>query len=315
MLLILSIVIIHALAQYPPAVGQPGSTAIHADSSVFMNWAKSCSVKRGYYDIAYPADSIVSNGTENDALGKADASTISLGDSGMAILTFSPPVSDEQGPDFAVFENSFDGQFLELAFVEVSSDSLHWYRFDAVSLTQDTVQVPGFGLLDPAKINNLAGKYRAFYGTPFDLQELNGKPYLNIDSVSYVRIIDVIGSISPEHSSYDSQGNKINDPYPTPFATGGFDLDAVGVIHERPQGILQKTSDIIKVFPNPCRSDLFVSFPAEADMELFDVSGNTIIKTKMKENTRIDVTGIIPGIYILKIHNDINSGFEKIIVQ
>ena len=43
------------------------------------------------------------------------------------------------------------------------------------------------------------------------------------------------------YASYDSQGNIINDPFPTPFETGGFDLDAIGVIHSF-VGIQESTS-------------------------------------------------------------------------
>ena len=36
-----------------------------------------------------------------------------------------------------------------------------------------------------------------------------------------------------DYSRCDSQGHQINDPWPTNFPTGGFDLDAVGVINEK----------------------------------------------------------------------------------
>ena len=38
-----------------------------------------------------------------------------------------------------------------------------------------------------------------------------------------------------DYASYDSQRHQINDPWPTAFdiGTGGFDLDAVGVINEK----------------------------------------------------------------------------------
>jgi hypothetical protein len=42
----------------------------------------------------------------------------------------------------------------------------------------------------------------------------------------------VVGSINPEYATYDCQGNPVNDPWPTAFASGGMDLDAVGVIHD-----------------------------------------------------------------------------------
>jgi len=45
--------------------------------------------------------------------------------------------------------------------------------------------------------------------------------------IRYVRITDVIG----DGSTTDSSGAPLFDPYATPFPTGGFDLDAVGILH------------------------------------------------------------------------------------
>ena len=302
-------------AQYPPAAGQVGSTAIYADSLVFVNWAKQCNVQRGYYDILNFRDSLVTNGINEDALGKADAIPVSLGDSGVAVLSFYPPITNEPGPDFAVFENSFDGLFLELAFVEVSSDSIHWYRFDAISLTQQNTQVPGFGNLDPTKINNLAGKYRAFYGTPFDLEELSGKPFLNVDSVSYLKIIDVVGTILSPFVSYDSEGNIVNDPYPTPFFTGGFDLDAVGVIHERPQSVSILPINQISFFPNPCLESFTVKTDELVKIELIDITGKSVLERSVLGKTQLDVSYLQAGLYLLKFTSHDFSSTEKILIK
>ena len=38
-----------------------------------------------------------------------------------------------------------------------------------------------------------------------------------------------------DYASSDVNSHQINDPWPTPFDTGGFDLDAVGVINEKTQ--------------------------------------------------------------------------------
>ena len=54
-----------------------------------------------------------------------------LGDDGSLVLTFPAPIADGAGPDFAVFENAFSTEFLELAFVEVSSDGTNFTRFPA----------------------------------------------------------------------------------------------------------------------------------------------------------------------------------------
>ncbi len=223
---------------YPPAAGQSGSTAIYKDDPCFVAWATGCEVVRGPMDISNPSAGDASCGLPEDAIGKAEGTSydvVSLGDGGYATLTFDAPIWDGPGWDFAVFENGFSDTFLELAFVEVSSDGVNFFRFDSVSLTQTDTQVGGFGALDPTNIHNLAGKYRQGYGTPFDLSELANTPGLDINHITHVRVIDVVGSIDDAYCRYDSQGHKINDPWPTPFSSSGFDLDAVGVINQIPE--------------------------------------------------------------------------------
>lgn len=301
-------------SQYPPAAGLAGSTAIHKDSSIIINWAKSCIVQRGDYDISHSTDSVVTNGTVADALNSADAITVSLGDSGIAILSFFPPISNGSGFDFAIFENSFDGNFLELAFVEVSTDSVHWYRFDAVSLTQKDTQISTFGLLDPTKINNLAGKYKVFYGTPFDLEELDGKPYLDIDSVNFIKVIDVIGSVTPQYASYDWQGHIINDPWPTPFFTGGFDLDAIGVIHQSAQNVPIIGRDYFEtVWPNPCEDFMLVEVTGTGRYDLVSISGEVVLSGKYCDDFEIKTSMLNPGLYSLRIYEGNKVAYSKFV--
>lgn len=222
---------------YAPAAGQSGSEAIAFDDPLFVGWATGvANLTRGPQDIANPGGGLVNYGVPSDALGAAGSSTsqsiLSLGDGGSITVTFDQPIVDGDGFDFAVFENSFSDTFLELALVEVSSNGSDFIRFDAVSLTPTDTQVGGFGALDTTNLDNLAGKYRVGYGTPFDLNELaDASPLLNINAVTHVRLIDVVGSINPSLGTQDSLGNLINDPYATLFSSSGFDLDAVGVIN------------------------------------------------------------------------------------
>ena len=99
----------------------------------------------------------------DSALGAADAAVdpanvVVLGDSGRITLTFSGVIYNGPGFDFAVFENGFSDTFLELAWVEVSSDGTHFFRFPGFSLTPSAVG--SFGTLDPTNIEGLAGKFR-----------------------------------------------------------------------------------------------------------------------------------------------------------
>lgn len=148
---------IYAQRDFPPAVGEVGTTAIHKDSSVFKDWATSCRVKRGLQDIADPNSDTTTVGKASFALGKADGNqVVSLGDAGEAILTFNGSIYDGPGPDFAVFENAFNATFLELAFVEVSSDGVNYFRFPSESLTDTNKEVGSFGSVYAYFVHNLA---------------------------------------------------------------------------------------------------------------------------------------------------------------
>ena len=228
---------------YAPAAGQANSTAISAGSTSFHGWATGVvDLTRGPQDISDPESDVASFGVAESALGKSDATTdaplsvVSLGDGGSITLSFTAPITNGTGADFAVFENGFADNFLELAFVEVSSDGNNFFRFPSHSLTQTTTQVGTFGTLDPTNIDGLAGKYRAGFGTPFDLAQLAFvSPLLDVNAITMVRIVDVVGSIDPAYGTKDSDGHMINDPWPTGFPSSGFDLDAVGVLNQLPE--------------------------------------------------------------------------------
>ena len=318
-----------SFAQYPPAVGQIGSTAIYKDSSIFIDWAITCDIKRGYVDIsdttiedpAYPGTNKASYGDNTAAFGKADNNTISLGDGGSAVLTFSHPISNGQGFDFAVFENSFDDIFLELAYVEVSSDGIHFVRFPSVSLSQTTTQIQGFGTLDATKIYNLAGKYKVYYGTPFDLSDLQDSTGIDISHIIAVKIVDVVGSISELYKNYDSQGHIINDPFPTPFGTGGFDLDAVGVINNSTNtGVTSiiNATESIKIYPNPVADFLYIAINNRNsyNIQLINASGKIVKQINSDKNININVMDVSSGIYLVKVSDNNGNVFtQKIIIN
>jgi hypothetical protein len=209
---------------YPPAAGVPGSTAIHMDDPAFVGWAT------GYTDYTIGSHVDSTWRTPEKAFGKATGNpydVVSLGRGGQITLTFAAPIEDGEGWDFAVFENSFSDTFLELAYVEVSSDGTNFLRFDNDSLT--SAPVGSYGSIDPTDIQGLAGKYRQGYGTPFDLADLREKEevtsgMVDLSRITYIRIIDIIG----DGTWFDSSSDIIWDPYPT-VNSAGFDLEAVGV--------------------------------------------------------------------------------------
>ncbi|MEI6684209.1 MAG: T9SS type A sorting domain-containing protein [Bacteroidota bacterium] len=312
-----------AFSQYPPPAGVPGTTAMYKDSSAFIGWASYCTIDRGFINISdtnvtYNGANRTTYGSYLYASGPADELVVSLGDRGSALLTFDSPIVNGPGPDFAVFENAFGDDFLELAFVEVSSDGQRFVRFPAVSLTQDTVQVSTFGTLDATKINNLAGKYRLTYGTPFDLQDIKDSSGIDLNHILYVRVIDVVGCLTVPFASFDSQGHKVNDPWPTPFDTGGFDLDAVGVIHNLAQGLPEEGQlSAISLFPNPVTDYLSIISPVREriNLKISDPVGRVVLTEPLTGSARINLSALNPGMYIVSFTTENGLSVSKKIIK
>lgn len=213
---------------YPPAAGEPGSTAVAQDDPRIVGWASGWVEPVSYgsgVDDAWKAP--------ERAVGAAQGTTadvMSLGEGGSMVLTFDPPIGDGPGVDFAVFENAFIDTFLELGYVEVSSNGADFLRFDCAYLGGGAVG--GFSGHQAQQIGSLAGSYRQGFGTPFDLAVLQQKPdvmtgLVDLSRIRYVRIVDVVG----DGTALDSFGSPIFDPYPT-VGSAGFDLDGVAVMNQ-----------------------------------------------------------------------------------
>ena len=299
------------------AVGTEGCNAIAANDNQFVAWATGVVLTRGPQMITNPDGPFASFGGDTNAIGPATMDNtmdaVSLGDGGSALVTFERPIRNGEGPDFAVFENSFNDSFLELAFVEVSSDGEHFVRFPATSLTPTDEQVSGaVGGVDPTFINNLAGKFRIGYGTPFDLEELAGSENLNIDSIVYVRIIDAIGTIDPQYATYDAYGHIVNDPWPTNFASSGFDLTGVGVIHQKPVGVEDRDVTRITVYPNPCNDRIYVNLDEIQKVELYNMNGHLLEMIQPNDtHFMLDMQQYPAGLYLLKVGNGVQKIMKK----
>lgn len=315
---ILALVPVTLWAQFPPAAGLPGTTAMHADSSAFVAWATGCTSERGLKRIDKPHLGYAEFGHDTLVLGKPGTGgaseivydVVSLGDGGMATVTFASPIYNGEGPDFAVFENGFDIDdeydptgilhFLELAFVEVSSDGENFFRFPAITHVPYDTQLNGSGGTDPSQIHNFAGKYDQFYGTPFDLDEVEDNPLLNKNRVTHVRIIDVVGCIKPEYATYDSEGHVVNDPWFTSYDTGGFDLESVGVIHDLAHNeVVENDMKFVYLYPNPVKDQLFVKAENLQSVEVYNIVGQRVMVT---ENDVVDMSALNNGIYFVRVN-------------
>ena len=207
-------------AQFDGAVGTEGCRAINISNPRIQSWALGVEVQRGFQRNS--TTNYASYGKPYNAQGCPDSTTttcVALGDGGIALITFSSPIIDGEGEDFCVFENGFNSTYLELGFVEVSSDGEHFYRFPATSYTT-------YNDIRPELLNNIAGKHEVGWGTPFDLSEIEDDEFFNRNNVRYVRIVDIIGGLDT-----DSQGNVIYDGTSGGPSTG-YDLTGVGVLNQ-----------------------------------------------------------------------------------
>jgi hypothetical protein len=170
-----------------------------------------------------------------NAYGPIDGSLVVLGDRGSITMTFDAPIADGDGYDLAVFENGFaygDGDYLELAYVEVSSDGEAFARFDSAS--RRAAPVGAFEAQLPGELGGLAGKDLSGKGTPFDLGVLRSDAAVrsgavDLDRITHVRLQDIKG----DGLDLDSFGRPIHDPDPV-AGSAGFDLAGIGVINEAP---------------------------------------------------------------------------------
>jgi len=298
---------------YDAAVVNGGTEAISKDSDVFKSWANACTITRGFQDIAV-AGALASVGTETEGTLKAGVNgVVSLGDKGVAVLEFPVPIKNGEGPDFAVFENGFNvgaNQFLELAFVEVSSDGVKYVRFPAISKTNAYTQTGSFAPIDAALLHNFAGKYVANYGTPFDLDELKNTQGLDVNNITHVKIIDVIGSINASISTKDSLHNPVNDPYPTAFGSGGFDLDAVGVINQNDlaTSVSYASAPLFSIYPNPSANEFKLSLLNQSfagqTLNVFDAQGVELVNQVVADVNVIDAASWNNGIYFVRVGNN-----------
>lgn len=218
--------IYEVIEEYDSEADTDGSKAIFMDDSRFIQWGEEISA------ISYGSDVSPGFRIPDNALGKASGGAfdvVSLGRGGEMTYFFEDGIANGPGPDFAIFENSFSDYFLELGKVELSSDGLNYVTMPHAYLGEDFVHA--FGEHESSLIYGLVGKYKAGYGTPFDLSTLAWSieaqiGLIDLHAIHYVKIVDIIG----DGQTYDMFQNPIYDPYPTQ-ESAGLDIDAIGIMY------------------------------------------------------------------------------------
>ena len=308
-LLFISIQIL-TYAQFDGPGGELGSKSISKDNSSIIGWATGAQLVRGPIQINDTALGLASVGTEASALGSYDGDVVSLGDGGSIIISFDEPILNREGYDFATFENGFQvgfSYYLELAHVEVSKDGKEFKRFPSESLTDTSYQTNNFSYTDPYQLYNFAGKHQAPYGTLFDLDELG------FDTINYVKLIDVVGSVNDSFGTRDSKGRMINDPFPSPYESCGFDLDAIAVVNGELLNTQRFTLQGINVYPTLVSQNkpIHIDTPVLSKISVLDIQGREINFSRNQD--AVSISSI--GTYFLHITHQGKSYTQKICVR
>ena len=113
-------------------------------------------------------------------------------------------------------------------------------------------------------------------------------------------VVGVVGSIDPLYASYDVNNHPINDPWPTPFSSGGFDIDASGVLHQNPLSISEYKEEL--VFPNPISVSGTLHIKSKhtvASIKLFDNLGKSYV-FKNSSSLNLAELNLSTGVYVLQ---------------
>jgi hypothetical protein len=106
----------------------------------------------------------------------------------------------------------------------------------------------------------------------------------------------------------------VNDPWPTPFDTGGFDFDAVGVIHNMTDGIPGDTEPLtVVLYPNPLSG--YARFRAvnaeKTTYSIFSVTGALLLEGSFSSSITLDLSFLSPGIYTARTTNQHKTSVIK----
>ena len=138
---------------------------------------------------------------------------------------------------------------------------------------------------------------------------------INLDSINYIKIVDVVGSVSPVYGSFDQYGTPINDPFPTAFESGGFDLDGVGVIHANGDYHLSLSEEERPlIYPNPVRDVLKIKNADVESIRIYTIDGRLISET-MDSQLDLGKLAIPDGIYLVSIISQGTKFSQKILYR
>ncbi len=73
----------------------------------------------------------------------------------------------------------------------------------------------------------------------------------------------------------------------------------------------------MELFPNPATNEVSINWTkgGNGNIELFDVSGKLVLTTEITSGNKLNLSGLTKGVYLLKLSNQDQSAFKKLIIE
>ena len=213
--------------------------------------------------------------------------------------------------------------------VEQSMDILGYFNMDMISYQKPGTYIHT-DIIAPQSARPLVDFYTdvsAIYLPDFIVEEgtLSGgdSDHTSFNNNGYRGIFpfeDVVYHSPFIHTTQDIVGTSFNSPLLASkliqaglasVATLAIPYSTVGITEmNTPE---QKTS----IYPNPAHLTFNIKseYPEPVQFELFSLQGVSLVKGQFRELTSVDITGIAPGTYIVKIFNNQFAEHKKLIIR
>jgi outer membrane receptor protein involved in Fe transport len=121
--------------------------------------------------------------------------------------------------------------------------------------------------------------------------------------------------------NFDSNGRRINDPWPTAFASSGFDLDAIAVLQNKQTGIKNLRAEIINpiCYPNPLHQNenlqIQLASANESTIKIYNRIGQLLMESNYRSSQIVLPLHFNESILLLECLQNNQVFKTKIILQ
>jgi PKD repeat protein len=102
------------------------------------------------------------------------------------------------------------------------------------------------------------------------------------------------------------------------FTDAGCESSTSTQINIVASGLLEAANAMgMELFPNPASNEVSISWTngGSGSIELFDVSGKLVLTAEVSSGNKLNLAGLTKGVYLLKLSNQDQSAFKKLIIE